>query len=171
MAETADRIEIVDPDPSWPGQFEAEARALRSVLPAVSGLQIEHIGSTAVPGLRAKPIVDIMVLHPAPDLWPSLIEPINSLGYVYWAENPRRDRMYFVKGMPPYGSRRTHHVHVRVPDDARAELRFRDALRADAALARRYAELKDVLAVRYANDRDAYTEAKTSFVSAVLESL
>jgi GrpB-like predicted nucleotidyltransferase (UPF0157 family) len=168
MAAAVDRIEIVDPDPSWPSQFELEMRALRAVLPAAPGLQIEHIGSTAVPGLRAKPIIDIVVLHPAPDQWKSLIEPITSLGYVYWAENPRRDRMYFVKGMPPYGARRTHHVHVRVPDDARAELRFRDALRADAALARRYAELKDALAARYANDRDAYTEAKTNFVSEAL---
>jgi GrpB-like predicted nucleotidyltransferase (UPF0157 family) len=166
-----DRIEIVDPDPSWPDQFEAEAGALRAVLPAVAGLQIEHIGSTAVPGLRAKPIIDIVVLHPVPELWRSLIEPINSLGYIYWAENPRKDRMYFVKGMPPYGSRRTHHVHVRVPDDARAELRFRDALRADAVLARRYAELKDALAVRYPNDRDAYTDAKTNFVNEALTTL
>lgn len=144
---------------------------MRAVIPAVSGLQIEHFGSTAVPGLRAKPIIDILLLHPAPDLWQSLIEPIASLGHIYWAENPRRDRMYFVKGMPPFGSRRTHHVHVRIPDDARAGLAFRNALRANSALARRYGELKDELAVRYANDRDAYTEAKTRFVSEVLETL
>ena len=77
--------------------------------------------------------------------------------------------MFFVKGMPPFGARRTHHVHVRVPEDGHAELKFRDALRANPILARRYAELKDALAVQYANDRDAYTDAKTQFVTEVLD--
>jgi len=77
--------------------------------------------------------------------------------------------MFFVKGMPPFGSRRTHHVHVRVPGDAVAELRFRDALRANPAMARRYEELKDLLAVRHSNDRDAYTQGKTEFVAKVMD--
>ena len=164
----ADRIEIAEPDASWPCRFEAEARALRAVLPAIPGLHIEHFGSTAIPGLRAKPIIDILIVHPAPGLWRALVDPLRSLDYVFWAENPRRDRMFFVKGMPPYGSGRTHHVHVRVPEDAHAELRFRDALRANPILAQRYGELKDALAVQYVNDRDAYTDAKTQFVAAVL---
>lgn len=163
-----DRIEIAEPDASWPSRFEQEARALRAVLPTIPGLQIEHFGSTAVPDLRAKPIIDILIVHPAPGLWRALVEPLTSLDYVFWAENPRRDRMFFVKGMPPFAARRTHHVHVRVPEDAHAELKFRDALRANPILARRYAELKDALAVQYADDRDAYTDAKTQFVAAVL---
>lgn len=165
----ADRIVIVEADPSWPGRFEDEARALHGVLPTIPELQIEHFGSTAVPGLRAKPIIDILIIHPAPELWIQLIEPLASLGYVYWAENPRRDRMFFVKGMPPFGSRRTHHLHVRVPHDSRAELSFRDTLRTNPDLARRYGELKNVLAVRHATDRDAYTDAKTEFVTEILK--
>jgi GrpB-like predicted nucleotidyltransferase (UPF0157 family) len=164
----ADRVEIVEPDSSWPSRFEEEAHAFRAVLPTVPGLQIEHFGSTAIPGLRAKPIIDILIVHPAPDLWLQLVDPLASLDYVYWAENPRRDRMFFVKGMPPFGSRRTHHVHVRVPADARAELKLRDILRAKPSLARRYGDLKDVLAARYANDREAYTDTKTKFVAEVL---
>jgi GrpB-like predicted nucleotidyltransferase (UPF0157 family) len=163
-----DRIEIVEPDPAWPQEFNTEAHALRSVLPVISGLRIEHFGSTAVPGLHAKPIIDILIVHPDQALWPSLIDALASRGYVFWAENPRKDRMFFVKGMPPFGSRRTHHVHVRVPADAIAELRFRDALRANATLVRKYAQLKDDLATLYANDRDAYTNAKTAFVAEVL---
>ena len=163
-----DRIEIAEPDASWPSRFEQEARVLRAVLPTISGLRIEHFGSTAVPGLRAKPIIDILIVHPAPNLWRGLVDPLTSLDYIFWAENPRGDRMFFVRGMPPYGSRRTHHVHVRVPDDAHAELRFRDALRANPDLARRYGDLKNALAVQYVNDRDAYTDAKTQFVAAVL---
>jgi GrpB-like predicted nucleotidyltransferase (UPF0157 family) len=129
---------------------------------------VEHFGSTAVPGLRAKPIIDILLVHPQPALWPALIEPLRKLGYVYWAENPRHDRMFFVKGMPPFGSRRTHHVHVRVPEDAAAELRFRDLLRADHALAHSYEGLKEALATRHSADREAYTEGKTAFVAAAL---
>ena len=81
--------------------------------------------------------------------WPKLVDPVNSLGYVYWAENPRKDRMFFVKGMPPYGRQRTHHLHVRVPADAEAELSFRDKLREDPQLAKRYAALKEELAARF----------------------
>ena len=126
------------------------------------------ISEHAIPNIRAKPIIDVLVIHPQPARWPELIGPIASLGYVYWPDNPRKDRMFFVKGMPPFGPRRTHHVHVRVPSDARAELLFRDALRGDPMLAGRYAELKDALAVRYPDDRDAYTEAKTDFIAEVL---
>jgi GrpB-like predicted nucleotidyltransferase (UPF0157 family) len=166
-----DRVEIVEPDPTWSQQFDAEVRELRSALKDIPGLEFEHFGSTAIPGLRAKPIIDILILHPDLSCWPQLVDPIRSLGYVYWAENPRKDRMFFVKGMPPFGSRRTHHVHVRVPADAVAELRFRNALRTDVALARKYEKLKDDLVVRYMNNRDTYTEGKTGFVTEVLGSL
>jgi GrpB-like predicted nucleotidyltransferase (UPF0157 family) len=79
--------------------------------------------------------------------------------------------MFFIKGLPPLGPGRTHHVHVRVPTDAIAELRFRDVLRSNKQLADRYAEHKHNLAVRYPTDREAYTEAKTEFVAAVLSGL
>ena len=166
-----DRVEIVDADASWPRQFEIEASSLRSSLPTIAGLRIEHFGSTAVPGLRAKPILDIMIICPDQSTWPGFIDALASLGYVFWADNPRKDRMFFVKGLPPLGAGRTHHVHVRVPADAVAELRFRDALRSNKQLAARYAEHKHTLAVRYPTDRDAYTEAKTEFVAAVLSGL
>jgi len=163
-----DRVEMVDFDPSWHTQYEEEAAALLSVLRPVGGLRLEHFGSTAVPNIRAKPIIDILLMHPMAALWPELIDPITSLGYVYWAENPRKDRMFFVKGMPPFGSRRTHHLHVRLPADAAAELSLRDLLRADPALARQYELLKDRLAQSYRTDREAYTDGKTAFISQVL---
>ena len=163
-----DRVELVDPDPLWATQYEMEARALLSVLPRVNGLRLEHFGSTAIPNLRAKPIIDILLVHPEPALWPELVSPIASLGYVYWSENPRKDRMFFVKGMPPFGSRRTHHVHVRVPIDTTAELSLRNLLRSNPTLTRRYAMLKEGLATRYPNDRDAYTDGKAEFIAKVL---
>jgi GrpB-like predicted nucleotidyltransferase (UPF0157 family) len=163
-----DRIEIVDADPSWLSQFEMEASLLRASLPKMAAFRIEHFGSTAVPGLRAKPIIDIMVICPDQSAWPRFIDVLPSLGYMFWTDNPRKDRMFFVKGLPPLGSRRTHHLHVRLPTDAVAELRFRDALRSSKQLADRYAEHKRILALRYPTDREAYTEAKTEFVAAVL---
>jgi GrpB-like predicted nucleotidyltransferase (UPF0157 family) len=105
---------------------------------------------------------------PQTDLWLQLVAPICSLGYVYWAENPRKDRLFFVKGMPPFGTRRSHHVHVRTSQDAERELAFRDALRADPGLARKYERLKEKLTQRHATDREAYTEGKTAFVTEAL---
>jgi GrpB-like predicted nucleotidyltransferase (UPF0157 family) len=73
--------------------------------------------------------------------------------------------------MPPYGTHRTHHVHVRLPRDAEAELAFRDLLRADPAVVRRYEMLKEDLAARFPDDREAYTEGKTEFVANALGQL
>jgi GrpB-like predicted nucleotidyltransferase (UPF0157 family) len=150
------------------GQYEAEAAALLAAIGPVNGFRVEHFGSTSIPNIRAKPIIDILLVHPHPATWPALVDPITSLGYVYWADNPRKDRMFFVKGMPPFGSRRTHHVHVRTPADAAAEITFRDELRSDLRLAQRYERLKEDLAKRHPDDRDAYTEGKAEFVAQVL---
>ena len=89
---------------------------------------------------------------------------------MYWSENPRKDQMFFVKGMPPFGPRRTHHIHVRLPNDVEKELVFRDLLRASPTLAQRYGTLKDTLPELYPTDRDAYTNGKSGFGSEVLGS-
>ena len=166
MTKPEDTIQIVDPDPSWGAKFVAESQALEKVLRPFKP-RIEHFGSTAVPNLPAKPIIDIFVILNDVAVWPQLIAPISSLGYVYWRENPRPDRMFFVKGLPPYGRGRSHHVHVRTPPDAVSELRFRDWLRAHPDDAARYAALKRDLAERFKSDREAYTEAKTEFIQAI----
>jgi GrpB-like predicted nucleotidyltransferase (UPF0157 family) len=158
----------VDPDPSWVKQYETEAAALLAAIGPVNGLRLEHFGSTAIPNIRAKPIIDILLVHPQPATWRDLVDPISSLGYVYWADNPRKERMFFVKGMPPFGSRRTHHVHVRTPADAAAEITFRDKLRSDTRLAQQYERLKEDLAKHHPDNRDAYTGGKAEFVAQVL---
>lgn len=164
-----DRIEIVTSDPRWPEAFATEAARIRAALHAHGEpVAIEHIGSTAVPGLDAKPVIDILLIEPDTTRWPGLVAPLQALGYVFWADNPRRDRLFFVKGMPPHGSGRTHHVHVRTPADAQRECAFRDRLRAHADDAARYAALKRELAAAHADDREAYTEGKTAFIEATL---
>lgn len=162
-----DTIEVVDSDPSWPGQFVAESSAIEKALRTFKP-RIEHFGSTAIPNLPAKPVIDILVIVEDVSVWPRLVEPLSSLDYIYWAENPRKDRMFFVKGMPPFGSRRSHHVHVRTPKDV-PELVFRNWLREHPADVDRYAVLKRRLAERFKTDREAYTTAKGEFIEQVLK--
>lgn len=163
-----DRVELVAYDPSWPAQYEAEAGTIRAALAGLADFELVHFGSTAIPGLAAKPIIDIMLVSADQSAWPALIEPIKALGYVFWADNPRRDRLFFVKGMPPFGPRRTHHVHVRTPEDARTALLFCEHLRRHPEEAARYAALKRELSARNPTDRDAYTEGKARYVDDIV---
>jgi GrpB-like predicted nucleotidyltransferase (UPF0157 family) len=157
-------IEIVDYHPSWPGLFEAEAALLAEALGdrVVGG--IHHVGSTAVPGLGAKPIIDILVgvrdLTEARECIP-LVKPLQ---YSY-APYPEDEMAWFCKPDP---DARTHHLHLVPVGSARyrAELAFRDRLRGDPATAREYEALKRDLATRHAEDREAYTEAKAAFIAA-----
>ena len=163
-----DQIELSPSDASWPARFTAEAAAIRAALGDRFAYDVHHIGSTAVPGLAAKPIIDIVLEVADREVWPSLVEPLHRLGYVYWAENPDATKMFFVKGMPPFGTGRTHHIHVHTPDAVEPVLRFRDYLTAHPEEARRYEELKRELAAKFQLDRDRYTKAKESFVREVL---
>ncbi len=165
----SERIEIVPSDSRWSAAFALEAARIRAALPAHDDFALEHFGSTAVPGLDAKPVIDILLVARDPTRWSRFVLPLQDLHYVLWVDNPRRDRMFFVKGMPPVGPGRTHHLHVRVPADAQRERAFRDWLRAHAHDAARYAALKRALAAVHVDDREAYTEGKTAFIEAILQ--
>jgi len=165
-----DQIALVAYDPNWPAQFVAEERLLREALDPALLLDIQHFGSTAIPGLAAKPIIDILIAVPLLSAArSSFVAPLDALGYAFWADNPKTDRLFFVKGMPPYGERRTHHIHVAEPGaEPWQRLPFRDYLRAHSEAAQRYEILKRDLAERYPNDREAYTAAKEDFVNDIL---
>lgn len=165
-----DEIAIEPYDPAWPGMFEAEAARLREVLPSELVLAIEHFGSTAVPGLSAKPVIDILIATPSiEDTRERAVAPLEALGYAFWADNPKRDRLFFVRGLPP-APRRTHHVHFTEPggEPWRRALPFRDHLRSHREEALRYAALKRALAAQHPEDREAYTAAKAEYVERVL---
>jgi GrpB-like predicted nucleotidyltransferase (UPF0157 family)/GNAT superfamily N-acetyltransferase len=159
-------VRIVPYDPSWPGRFEAEKAALEATLGewAIGG--IHHVGSTAVPGLDAKPIIDILVGVESLQAARGALEPLARLDYRYALY--REEEMHWL--CKPSPRRRTHHLHLApVAGDRYAkELGFRDRLRADPALARRYALLKHELAQRFREDRDAYTEGKSAFIARAL---
>jgi len=165
-----DEIEIVPYDPRWPTLFEEEATHLRAALNPDLILGLEHFGSTAIPGLAAKPIIDILIaVRSLAEARETAVAPLEDLGYLYWDENPKTDRMFFVKGLPPYAERRTHHVHMtEVSGEMWQRLQFRDYLRSHTDEAARYEALKCDLATKHRDDREAYTDAKAAYVAAVM---
>jgi GrpB-like predicted nucleotidyltransferase (UPF0157 family) len=162
-------VEIVDYEPAWPKLFRAERRRIQQAIPHLE-LRIEHVGSTAVPNLAAKPIVDILIgvprLRDAVDCVPRL----SALGYRYvpGVEVMMPYRRFFCKQR---NGCRTHHVHVLEPEHQAWErhLRFRDYLRTHPDVAREYARLKRRLALKYRFAISSYTHGKTEFIHSVLE--
>jgi GrpB-like predicted nucleotidyltransferase (UPF0157 family) len=165
-----DDIEIADYDPLWPSLFDEEAKRLRATLDPSLIVGLEHFGSTAVPGLPAKPIIDILIaVRSLTDAQAIFVEALRTLDCVYWADDPKKDRMFFVKGMPPFGARRSHHVHVTEPHgEMWQRLAFRDYLRIHPEEAAAYARLKRRLAVEHRTDREAYTDAKSAYVETIM---
>ncbi len=161
-------IEVVDYDPEWPRRFEGAAARLRAAAPALI-VAVEHIGSTAVPGLAAKPIVDLMPAvaagHPA-DL-DRCVAPIVALGYEYIQKY--EDEMPYRRFFRLRRAGRQHNVHlVELGGEFWARhLAFRDILRTHPQVAAQYAALKRSLALR-CDDVGDYTDAKTGFIEATL---
>jgi GrpB-like predicted nucleotidyltransferase (UPF0157 family) len=160
-------VRIAAYDRRWPARFEQERAALEDAIGewAVGG--IHHVGSTAVPGLDAKPIVDILVGVESLPAARACFEPLAKLGYLHAPYRPE-EMHWFCK---PHPSQRTHHLHLAPVGSRRyeEELAFRDLLRSDRETAAAYAALKNRLAVRFADDREAYTEAKAEFIRVALE--
>ena len=156
-------------DPAWAQVFELERTRLHALLPGVF-LAIEHIGSTAVPGLVAKPVIDLMAAVESLDGVDVLIDRLCANGYTTSKEfnATLADRKWLMRWRD---GRRTHHLHIVVRGGTpwHDRLAFRDALRRDPMLANRYAKLKTELAVRHQADREAYTEAKAVFVRDAVE--
>jgi GrpB-like predicted nucleotidyltransferase (UPF0157 family) len=160
-------VQIVPYDSAWPARFDEEQAALAVAIGdwAVGG--VHHVGSTSVPGLESKPIIDI--LAGVRDLVESrsCFDRVAALGYIY-APYRASEMHWFCKPDP---SRRTHHLHL-VPTDSsrfRDELGFRDYLRGHREVAKEYGALKRGLAKEFAHDREAYTAAKADFIRAALD--
>jgi GrpB-like predicted nucleotidyltransferase (UPF0157 family) len=162
-------VAICDYDPAWPDRFAEQQRALSELLAPWLAGPVQHVGSTAVPGLRAKPIIDVLApVRSLPDAR-AAVPLLARHDWLFWPEDPSGwYRLWFLRPKP---ARRTHHLQVIEHDDphAIAVLGFRDALRADERLRQEYAEIKDELARKYAGNRNAYTNAKADFVKRVLK--
>lgn len=149
----------MDYDPAWPVRFVEVGATLRRALGDVA-LRIDHIGSTSVPGLAAKPIIDIQVSVTDLESTAPFRDPLLDIGLVYRADNPERTKRYF-REKP--GQPRTH-IHIRRIGTFSQQypLLFRDFLRIDQRAAGDYESVKQTLAQRYRYDRRAYTDAKAA---------
>ncbi len=158
-------ITLVPHRPEWKEWARAEIISLARILDGFQP-EINHIGSTAIPCIKAKPIIDILVeISPDAD-WTVAKRSMESAGYICMSES--EGRMSFNKGYTPSGyAEKVFHVHFHVTGD-NDEIRFRDRLISHPADAREYEALKLSLLPRYRHDRDAYTAAKTAFITRIL---
>lgn len=168
---TTDNIVLEEYNPEWTKMASDEIEHLKKLLPIQHILSIEHVGSTAIPGMVAKPIIDIQIaVHSLAEAKTFAIKILEANEYVYWYQNRDPEHMFFVKGMPPFGTKRTHHVHMYEENCSQwlNKILFRDYLIKHPDLLQEYANLKRALAEFHAQDRERYTEAKTAFVEKVL---
>ena len=157
-------VRLVDYDDRWPLLFAAEARRIRDQCGTLA-LRLEHIGGTSIPGMCAKPVLDIAAGRPAEAAIEDYVAALERAGYVYRGERGVPGREYFRRGQP-----RAYHLHL-VEDGGALwsdYVVFRDYLRADAEAAREFAGLKRALAARFVHDREAYMNAKGPHVAEIL---
>ncbi len=165
----AEHVEVVSYRPDWPVMFQQEKEHLRDCLPKDLIGRIEHFGSTAVPGLAAKPIVDMLVEVTSLERTKREVPPIlETQGYDYfwrpsWGDDTPPYYAWFIKRNEQ--GQRTHHIHMVEADfEHWNRLKFRDFLIAHPETAREYSQLKIKLSTEFHNDRVAYTKAKTDFI-------
>lgn len=163
-------VKIVDYDPRWPAIFAEEKNRILSVLKE-KVVAIEHVGSTAVQDLGAKPIIDIMVAVRSLSDAEECIKPLRSIGYEYVPEYEKElpERRYFHRGPKEIPNEHFHlHMVERGSDFWQKHITFRDYLRLRPDIAEQYCKLKRELARKHVSDREAYTKAKTTFIESVI---
>ncbi|MEC1259627.1 GrpB family protein [Bacillus swezeyi] len=160
-------IIIENANDSWLVQYEEEKKQLHEIF-GKTALAIEHIGSTSVPGLAAKPVIDLMAGVKHLGEVDRFIEPLQKLGYEHVIHEAFPARRFFRKGQWRAG---THHLHIYVfqSEEWKNQLRFRHYLREHLQTCKDYESLKKDLARRFPHDRTSYTKGKESFITAVIE--
>jgi putative glutamine amidotransferase len=158
---------LSDYDPEWPARFEREVIELRAALGDLA-VRIEHVGSTSVPGLAAKPVIDIQISVPSLTPRAPIVEPLRSLGYEHSIDPIEPQHEFFAKG---YHDGRSHKVHIHVCETGstweRRHLAFRDELRRDPVAAAEYVALKRKLAEQHPRDIFSYVDGKSAFIRSV----
>ena len=158
-------ITLVPHNPKWKEWASEEIQSLTTLLSDFAPI-INHIGSTAIPGILAKPIVDILIEISADCDWSAVKKVLENVGYICMSESS--GRMSFNKGYTPKGyAEKVFHIHINAPGD-NDEIRFRDYLRKNPSVAKEYEALKLSLLPMYRNDRDGYTDAKSDFIRMIM---
>ena len=160
-------IELSSYNPGWPIAFEKEKNTLQNIAGEWLNGSIEHVGSTAVPGMVAKPVIDIMFGVKSLQESSPAIAVLVDYGYMFYPYK-KEVMHWFCK---PSDEHRTHHLHL-IPYQSplwKERLLFRNLLRSDRSISRAYQELKEELAIKYRFDRESYTRDKGPFIKRVLE--
>jgi len=157
-------VRLVPYDSTWPLEFAAEAERIERACEGMP-LRLEHIGSTSIPGLAAKPVIDILAGRPGNVAGNKYVDALRQIGYEHKGAYGIPGRNYFRRGTP-----RTHHVHMVSwsSDLWRDHLLFRDYLRLHPEIAREYETIKRELAADYLHDKAQYTDAKGPFVRSIV---
>ena len=152
---------VVDHNPLWLEQFQSEKRLLKEVF-GKAAVNIHHIGSTAIPSIKAKPIIDILMEVSALSVVDQKNQKLEELGYEAKGENGIAERRYFQKG----GIERSHHLHCFLSDhpEVRRHLNFRDYLIAHPEKAMEYSALKHRLSIEHDGAREAYLSGKEPLI-------
>jgi GrpB-like predicted nucleotidyltransferase (UPF0157 family) len=160
-------VRLVEYDARWPALFAAERQRILGRCGTLP-LRLEHIGGTSIPGMCAKPVLDIAAGRPRDRAIPDYIAALEQAGYEHRGERGVPGRQFFLRGQP-----RAYHLHLVEEDGGlwRDYVTFRDHLRAHEEAARQFATLKRALAARFPRDREAYMSAKSSHVQAILRLL
>lgn len=159
-------VKLENYTPAWAKDFAAEKVALEKVYGDAT-VAIEHVGSTAIPGLIAKPIIDIEVGLKHFDDWRKFVKPLETIGYTFMPDRVKSDEIFMPKGPE---ERRTHYLHITEfnSHEWQKVIKFRDKLRLNSKLRCEYEELKMDLVKKYFDSRAAYSDAKTRFIMSVI---
>ncbi len=165
----SDEVIIVDYNPAWPMRYEEEKARILAVIGDYLE-DIQHVGSTSIPGLAAKPAIDILTVVRDISLVECCIQPLAVIEYQYQGERGIPGRHFFRKPVDISKTGRTHHLHMVERGHRQQSLQplFRDYMRRHPEAVQQYEALKRELAVKYSMDRGAYTEAKGPFIESII---
>ncbi|MBN1565137.1 MAG: GrpB family protein [Anaerolineae bacterium] len=159
-----EEFELSDYNPAWAQNFYIEADQIAEAL-GEQVVEVKHVGSTSIPGLRAKPIIDILVAVEEFASLESYEKQLESLGYFHHPHDAEDERLFFWKGTP-----RTHHLHIVefMTWEHQRHIIFRDYLRAHPEMAELYEQVKRELSLTFKGNRPAYTKGKTAFIKTIM---
>ncbi len=159
-----DNVVLEEYNSGYPSKYLSEIELLKQIIS--SPARYHHIGSTAVPGMFSKPVIDIAIELEFFPLSQIIIDQLQITGYIFWDKNPANDHQFLFKNLP-----RTHHLHLYPMNSQQVidKITFRDILISNYAIRQEYQDLKIRLAAKYPNDREKYTINKTYWIKSVLQ--
>lgn len=161
-------VKLLPYNKKWRVLFLKEKKLLKSALQNIDIVNIQHVGSTSIPKLKSKPIIDIAVGIKSLPHGKKCIKPLEKLGYEYKHDAGIKGRHFFAKGSP---ENRTHYIHIEKYNGKlwKNHIYFRDYLKKYSKARKEYQKLKKELAIKYANDRDSYTLEKNKFIEKIMK--